>query len=439
MTRERSGRNEFGQELRRLREQAGLTQIQLAAHLDYHHTYVSKIESGARLPRIAFAAKADDLLAAGGALFAVATKIRSRLCSGPSTGESLIPLPRAPRGVEQSRLSLTRYVRLPAFGVTCPAHGIDGCEALVPGRLAEVPGVDGLTVGSETLHGFAALLTTYVDADVSEVAGDLAVPVERALHTLMPLVPMARGVQADGLLQLAARYADLAGWLRVKRGQHGIAMSWLHRSVEWALASGGAGTACEALSSMGVLAMIEGDAATALDHSVAAAAVDPNRQWTGVHAQLNQARAHAMLGDHREFARLSRAAQRAADRFDDRDRTEAPWLTGAAGVTYIASHLAGGLRDLAEVTGRSVIADRAVTYAETSLANVPARMHGSRLMLTLRLADSQACRGDLDAAVELARPVIAAAASAPATPIRHELSRLRSRLGSRFAELIDIV
>ncbi|SMC48594.1 helix-turn-helix domain-containing protein [Lentzea albidocapillata] len=437
MTHEKPGRNEFGQELRRLRERAGLTQIQLAASLDYHHTYVSKIERGARLPRIAFAAKADDLLAAGGTLFAVATKIRSRLCSGPSTGEGSIPLPRAPRGVDQPRLPLTRYVRLPAFGVTCPSHGIDGCEALVPGRLAEVPGVDGLAVGSETLHGFAALLTTYIDADVSEVAGDLAVPVERALHTLMTLVPMARGVQADGLLQLAARYADLAGWLRVKRGQHGIAMSWLHRSVEWALASGGAGTACEALSDMGVLAMIEGDAATALDYSRAAAAVDRNRRWTGVQAQLNQARAHAVLGDHREFTRLSGSAQRAAGKLDGRDHVEAPWLTGTAGAAYIASHLAGGLRDLAEVTGRSVIADRAVTYAETSLANVPARMHGSRLMLTLRLADSQACRGDLDAAVELARPVMAAVTTATATPIRHELRRLRTRLGDRFTELLD--
>ncbi|SDJ03580.1 Helix-turn-helix domain-containing protein [Lentzea albidocapillata subsp. violacea] len=441
MTHEETGRNEFGQELRRLREQAGLTQVQLAARLGYHHSYVSKIESGAREPRIAFADKADDLLAAGGSLLAVATRIRARLCAGlvASAGEASVPLPRAPHGADQLRPSLTRYVRLPAFGVICPSHGINGCAAPVPGGLAEVPGVDGLTVGAETLHGFAALLTTYLDADISEVAGDLAVPVERALRTLTTLVPMARGAQANGLLQLAARYADLAGWLRVKRGQHGIAMTWLHRSVEWALASGGVATACEALSSMGVLAMIEGDAATALDYSGAAAAVDRNRRWMGVHAQLNQARAHAMLGDHREFARLSRAAQRAADQFDDRDRIEAPWLTGAAGATYVASHLAGGLRDLAEVTGRSVIADRAVMYAETSLANVPARMHGSRLMLTLRLADSQACRGDLDAAVELARPVMAAVTSAPATPIRHELSRLRTRLGTRFAELLDSI
>lgn len=436
MTHERSGRNEFGQELRRLREQAGLTQVQLAARLGYHHSYVSKIESGAREPRIAFAGKADDLLAAGGSLLAVATKIRARLRSGPS-GESPIPLPRPPRVGDPPRLSVARYVRLPAFGVTCPSHGINGCEALVPGRLAEVPGVDRLTADAGTLHGFAALLTTYLDADLSEVGGDLAGPVEQALHTLMSLVPMARGAQADGLLQLAARYANLAGWLRVKRGQHGIAMSWLHRSVEWALASGGVTTACEALSNMSVLAMIEGDADTALDYSNAAAAVDPNRRWTGVQAQLNQARAHAVLGDHREFARLSGAARRAADRLDGRDRVEAPWLTGAAGATYIASHLAGGLRDLAEVTGRSVIADRAVLYAETSLANVPARMHGSRLMLTLRLADSHACRGDLDAAVELARPVIAAAAPASATPIRLELRRLRTRLGGRFAELLD--
>ncbi|RAS70817.1 hypothetical protein C8D87_1011118 [Lentzea atacamensis] len=64
-------------------------------------------------------------------------------------------------------------------------------------------------------------------------------------------------------------------------------------------------------------------------------------------------------------------------------------------------------------------------------------MHGSRLLLTLRLADSQACRGDPDAAVEVARPVIPMVVAASATPIRRELARLRTRLGGRFDELLD--
>lgn len=434
-----SGSEEFGLQLRRLREQAGLTQVQLAARLGYHHTYVSKIESGAREPRIAFASKADDVLEAGGTLLALATKVRARLRADlyVTTGTAAIPLPCAPPGSDPPRTPQARQVQLPAFGITCPSHGSSGCAAPVPAGIADVPGVGDRTVGTETLHGFAALLTTYVEADISAVGGDLALPVEQALRTLMSVVPKARGDHADGLLRLAARYADLAGWLRVKRGQHGIAMTWLQRSVEWALASDGLPTACEALSSMCVIALIEGDGPTALEYAQAAASVDRTRRWTAVQAKLDQARAHALLGDHRAFTALSHAAQRGAERLNDRDRIEAPWLTGEEGETFIASHLAGGLRDLAEVTGRPEMAARAVAFAESSLLHVPSRMHGSKLLLTLRLADSEACRGDLDAAVHVARPVMPAVTAALNTPLSHELGRLRLRLGPRFEELFD--
>lgn len=421
--------DEFGRELRRLREQAGLTQVELADCLGYHHTYVSKIESGAREPRIAFASKADDVLEAGGTLLALVTKVRARVRANP--GITTIPPPLAPHGV----LPPPDQVQLPVFGITCPVHGSVGCAAPVPARLADVPGVAGRTVGTETLHGFTALLVTYVEADISAISENLSVLVEETLRALMGVVPKARGEHADGLLRLAARYADLAGWLRVKRGQHGIAMTWLHRSLEWALASGGLPTACETLNSMSVIAAVEGDGVTALEHAQAAAAVDPSRRWTEVLAKLDQARAHALLGDHREFTALSEAARRAADRLGERDRIEAPWLIGAEGETFIASHLAGGLRDLAEITGLTEMADRAVTYAETSLLKVPSRLHSSKLMLTLRLADSHACRGDLDAAVAIARPVVPTVTAALNTQLYHELGKLRGRLGSRFEEL----
>lgn len=434
-----SGSAEFGLHLRRLREQAGLTQVQLAARLGYHHTYVSKIESGAREPRIAFASTADDVLAAGGTLLALATKVRARLRADlhVPTGTAAIPLPRVPRGGDRPRASQVRQVQLPTFGISCPSHGSSGCTAEIPAGVADVPGIGGRTVGTETLHGFAALLTTYVEADLGAVDRELALPVEQTLRALMATIPKARGGHADGLLRLAAHYADLAGWQRVKRGQHGIAMTWLQRSVEWALASDGLPVACEALSSMAVLAMIEGDAATALEYSQAAAAVDPSRRWTAVQTKLDQARAHALLGDHRSFATLSHAAQRAVERLNDRDRIEAPWLTGAEGATFIASHLAGGLRDLAEITGRTEMASRAVRFAESSLLHVPSRMHGSKLLLTLRLADSEACRGDLDAAVDVARTVMPAVTASLNTQLGHELGRLRLRLGTRFDELFD--
>lgn len=431
----------FGQELRRLRERAGLTQVQLAHRLGYNHTYLSKLESGARVPRIPFATQADRLLGGDGALLALATHARTGKHpngAAPVSTGSAVPLPSVAAAARPAGPPLPRRIELPAFGVTCPLHDTGRCSVPVPpAGLADLLAGRTRTPAAETVHGFAALLTVYIATDDKTHHEDLTAPVEQSLRALLELVPAAAGPIAAGLLRLAAQYAGLAGWLRVKRGQHGIGMSWLQRSVEWARAVHQPGVATQALTSMSVLARLEGDPATALEYSRAAEAAAGGRRWIGVQAKLDQARSHALLGDHREFTRLANEARRTAGRLGARDRLEAPWLFDEEGESFIASHLAGALRDLAEVTGDRAAANRAVAFAETSLASLPDRMPPSRLMLTLRLADSHACRGDLDAAIALARPVIAAAASDQTALIREELDRLRTRSNGRVGRLID--
>jgi hypothetical protein len=188
---------------------------------------------------------------------------------------------------------------------------------------------------------------------------------------------------------------------------------------------------------MSRLGLLEGDAATALEYSRAAGAADGTRRWTVALTKFHEARGYAMLGDHHGFERQAGEAQRAVERLDDHDRAEAPWLFGAEGEALVASHLAGALRDLASTTGIHRIAGRAVAYAETSLANIPAWMDRTRLMLTLRLADSHACRSDFEAAVAVARPVMATAASARTSLVEQQLGRLRARLGYRLSESLD--
>lgn len=422
----------FGRELRRLRELAGLTQVQLATRLGYSHTYVSKLESGARVPRIAFAGGADELLGAGGSLIGLATTARTRR-DNDRGGPVGVPLPRPSVALRAAHPSPVRIFHLPTFGVTCPLHGMDGCTASTP-----TDGLDGLaarTAGTETVHALAALLIVAIEADVEARGGDLIGSVEQTLGAITGLLPKAPASIAVALLRLAAQYADLAGWLRVKRGQQGIGMAWLHRSVEWASAARDHATSCVVLSSMSSLALLEGDGATAVEYAQAAGSVDDGRRWIAVQGGLDEARGHALLGDWREVARLSTETQRAADRLGDLDRLEAPWLFDAEGATFIASHLAGALRDLTETTGDVAIACRAVMFAESALTTMPDRMPLSRVLLTLRLADSHACGGAVDAAVEVARPVLAAAESAGSTLIGHELDRLRTRLATRGRDL----
>jgi hypothetical protein len=76
-----------------------------------------------------------------------------------------------------------------------------------------------------------------------------------------------------------------------------------------------------------------------------------------------------------------------------------------------------------------------VAFAESALTTMPDRMPLSRVLLTLRLADSHACGGAVDAAVAVARPVLTDAQSAGSTLIEHELDRLRTRLATRGRDL----
>ncbi|MBF6171077.1 helix-turn-helix domain-containing protein [Nocardia blacklockiae] len=64
-------RNAFGREVRRLREERGLTVGELAARTNYARQHMARIEQGERLPTSKMAARLDDVLEADGALLAV--------------------------------------------------------------------------------------------------------------------------------------------------------------------------------------------------------------------------------------------------------------------------------------------------------------------------------------------------------------------------------
>ena len=68
-----TGSTDFGAELRRRRQAAGVSLNQLAALVHYSKSHLSKVESGRQQPRPEFARVCDAALNAGGALVAVAT------------------------------------------------------------------------------------------------------------------------------------------------------------------------------------------------------------------------------------------------------------------------------------------------------------------------------------------------------------------------------
>ncbi|MEV4483818.1 helix-turn-helix domain-containing protein [Micromonospora coxensis] len=442
---------EFGRELRSWRRRAGLTQGQLGLRVGYHHSVISKVESGLREPPMGLPARLDELLGTGGALTALA---------GPTTGRraaylrvndptlfAVVPgLDTAdrvtPPGVPVWPL------RLPDRGFSCPLHGDDGCAVPPAGdvlaALDRLDRRDPTTLPTEPVpdlvHGLTALLPGYTQATVESVSTEVVGAIEHVLHLLVRWAEVvdAAGRSPHSLLRVAAQYAQLAGRLRMQRGQSVVGMAWIGHGLRWAGVGGDRVAQAMLLTDYCTLTRLDRDGASSLAYARALAAVDPSRGWMSTLSHLYQARAYALDGGAAECRRQVDLARRGLARLDARDRTEVPWLTGDEGEVRVESSIGGALRDLAAHTGDRATARRAVHATQRSLAHLPVRMRPTYLLLTLRLADSYACAGMPDAAVEVATPVAQEALRTRRTTIVHELRGLHTRLCAGWGDLPEV-
>ncbi|MFF1381102.1 helix-turn-helix domain-containing protein [Streptomyces sp. NPDC058308] len=444
---------EFGRQLRMHRRRAGLTQSQLGRRVGYHHSFISRLEGGLREPPFDLVNRLDAALGTEGRLAAaIATRSPSPGAPGPRlTAPTLFsPIPGTDVPGDGDPLTAQPWPeRLPADGLACPLHGRVGCAT--PDRRSVAGLLDGLTspygragetagAEGELLHGLTAVLACLIREAFVDVTDACANTVERLLRGV---VRWAEAVNSTGRLpygqlRLAAQYAQVAGRLRMERGQGGVAMAWFGHGLRWADATRDAEARATLLSDMSTLVRLDGDAASMLVYAQAIGAVDAKRRWMATLADLYQARAYALRHDDAACRQHISMARRRFARLDDRDRLEAPWLSGAEGELRVESAIGGALRDLAVVTQDRAVARRAVEATARSYALLPPVMRSARLLLTLRLADSWACAGDPVAAVTLAGPVLEEAVGARELMIAVELRGLHSRLAGRWRELPEV-
>ncbi|WP_415943346.1 helix-turn-helix domain-containing protein [Streptomyces sp. 067-1] len=448
---------EFGRQLRSLRRAAGLTQLQLGLRVGYHHSAVSKLEAGLREPPVGLVRRLDAVLETDGELAAILAQPREvprRTGRFPADPALFAPLPGADvpggQGAPDPRMW---PARLPAEGLVCPLHGTAGCAVPEPGELPALLGGPGPTGGAapawgtgagaavadaELLHGLTAVLACLIreafghEGRVTAVEGLL-----RALARWAGEVNSA-GRLPYGQLRLGAQYAQVAGRLRMERGQIGVAMAWFGHGLRWADAVHDAPARATLLSDMCTLVRLDGDPSLMLGYAQGIGAVDGRRRWTATLSDLYLARGHALAGDAAECRRHITLARRGFARLDRRDLLEAPWMAGTEGSMRVDSAIGGALRDLAVATGDRTAARRAVDATARSRAQVPPQMRGARLLLTLRLADSWACAGDPGAAVALASEVLPEAVRSRESMVTAELRGLHSRLGGEWADLPEV-
>ncbi|WP_414646392.1 helix-turn-helix domain-containing protein [Embleya scabrispora] len=438
---------EFGRTLRTRRRLAGMTQQQLGLRVGYHHSLISKLEAGLREPPAGLPRRLDDLLDTGGDLSALLT---SRAIPPPAlhrTHFSVIPGGEAPAGLAPLA---DRFWpdRLPYHGLPCPLHGKDGChECEVPpytDALTILAGIDGNNptgVDPDVVHVLTALLGGYTQAGLH--GGTTTGLVGSVEYVLRRIVSWAESLNAQGRsphaqLRLAADYAQLAGRFRMQQGQSVIGMAWYDRGLNWADVCESPGARASLLGDVCSLARLDGDATAALAYARALEAVDTGRAWITTLAKLYQARGHALGGNIGECRQEIATAHRQINRFDERDRAEAPWLTGLAGRLRMEATIGGALRDLAARTGDLASARSAVQSVEAALDLLPVPLRPARVLLTVRLADALACAGRPDAAVITAAPVVHEAAGLGTATTNRELLGLRRRLTQHWSDLPEV-
>ncbi len=425
---------EFGRRLRGWRRRAGLTQAQLGLRVGYHHSLISKLESGVRVPPGGLVEVLDALLGAGGDL---AGPVREPAPEPDPPQRTLLSV--LPGGDAATAPVATRFWprTLPRDGIGCPLHGPAACPVpdLVTAR-ALLDTVGPLRtpprLGDDLAHVLTALLVEYTRLSLESSSQAVLGSVEWLLHALGRM-------RADaGARRLAAHFAQVAGRLRLHRGQNALSMAWFGHGLDQADSAGDLAARVTLLGEVSALARLDGDAESALASARAMAAADPTRAWTAAVADVALARAHAITGDRRECLRRLELAEHGLSRLGERDHLEVPWLAGDLGRLRVDSAAGGALRDLAAATGDRATARRAVAATEGSLALLPERMRPAFLLLTLRLADSHACAGEPDAAIAIAGPVAQEAAGAGRRTITAELSGLRTRLDAAFGGVSEL-
>lgn len=409
----------------------------------YHHSVISRLESGLREPPWALVLLLDSVLHTGGDLAAAFTAPPEPDPGHVPAGGGLfavLPDGAAPGAVVPD--AVLWPVTLPAEGIPCPAHGTVGCavpprpDVLAALRELTAPHGDFVALAAretDLLHALAAALAGLVRGalyDPGTTGGPAAVE-----GLLRAVIRWARAVDAAGRaplrqFRMAAQYAQVAGRLRMRRGQGRIAMAWLAHGLRWAEAAADAPARATLLSDICALVRLDGDPDLTLGHARAIGAVDGRRRWAGTLSHLYQARGHALAGDAAACRRHIDLAREGLSALGPRDHAEAPWLAGYEGEMRVESAAGAALRDLAAATGDRTTALRAVDAVARSRDWLPPGMRDTRLLLTLRLADGWACAGDPEAAVALAAPALDEAARSREVLVCAELGALNRRLSA---------
>lgn len=272
----------FGQRLRRLRIEAGLSQSQLARLVPISQSTLSRYESGRQaVDDPAVADRLDDLLRADGELRTLRPSTATELALAPDDW---------PR--------IRRHIEYPS---RVDAGTVDALARV----LAAQRHLD------DVLDPHLLFASTLAQAE-----------------TVTGMVRHARGPHRDALTAVASQYAQFAGWLYAETRQAREAMRWLADAEELADEAGDGTLAAQACNFRGYLARHTGRPQAVVRWFLAEYHTPGAHPGQRVGAAAQAAHGYAQLGQRDEALRLLDAAGQLLDTASrEAPPATAYWLT----------------------------------------------------------------------------------------------------------------
>ncbi|MEE1790798.1 helix-turn-helix transcriptional regulator [Streptomyces sp. BE308] len=381
----------FGAELRRLRQDAGMTLQQLAVAMSYSKGHLCKIERGDKPPTLDLVRRCDAFFKADGRL---RETVESRA------------------GVPGGRPTMARRQAIAT-----------GVGSLLAVTLAE-GGKGGISFEDKTLPPdalFRDQLHQMRQLGQSMAPATLLPILRSQAATVTGLASRASGSHRTGLLVIASRFAEYLGWMAQEAGDEAGALKWTAQATELARAGGDEYLADYALVRRALVTFYNGRApeTIALAQQAQRTIVPPRIR--GLAAQ-REAQGHALAGDERACGKaLDRARALLAL---DEGSADAPVL----GTTQLAdpvSMVTGWcLYDLGRPREAATVLDRECRLIAPHALR-------TRTRFGLRNALAQAASGEIERSCDTAGELLAFASIVPSATVRTDVRRL-DREWSRF-------
>ncbi|MFI5941478.1 helix-turn-helix domain-containing protein [Streptomyces uncialis] len=380
----------FGAELRRLRQDAGMTLQELAHVMNYSKGHLCKIERGDKRPTTALARRCDAFFGADGQL--------QRTVGSATASDERKPT------VARREVIVTGIGSLLAITVADGGQNDSTAGAALP--------PDALF--RDQLHQMRQLGQSTTPAAL--------LPVLRAqASTVTGLASRAAGTARSGLLVIASRFAEYIGWMAQEDGNEAAAMKWTAEAVELARAGGDDHLADYALVRRALVTFYNGRAQETITLAQQAQRSTLPPRIRGLAAQ-REAQGHALAGDERACRQsLERAGGLLA--LED-GATGAPVL----GTTNLADPVAMVTGWCLHDLGRP---REAAAHLDRECRRIPPHALRTRTRYGLRSALAHAAAGEIEHACDMARELLAFAEIVPSATVRADVRRLDREL-SRF-------